>query len=81
MAHHVVDPRTGRPAAEVWRTVTVAAASCVEANTASTAAIVFGEDAPRRLREQGVSARLVRPDGRVVLTGAWPAQQELACAA
>lgn len=81
IAHHVVDPRTGRPAAEVWRTVTVAAASCVEANTASTAAIVFGEDAPRRLHAQGIAARLVRPDGRVVVTGGWPAQEQLPCAA
>ena len=70
IAHHVVDPRTGRPAAEVWRTVSVAAASCVEANTASTAAIVCGEDAPHRLDAPGIAARLVRPDGRVVLTGA-----------
>ena len=40
--HHIVDPRTGRPAESVWRTATVAAASCVDANTASTAAIVLG---------------------------------------
>ena len=43
--HHIVDPRTGRPAATPWRTATVAARSCVEANTASTAAIVLGEAA------------------------------------
>jgi thiamine biosynthesis lipoprotein len=81
IAHHVVDPRTGRPAAEVWRTVSVAAASCVEANTASTAAIVLGEGAPHRLEQAGLAARLVRPDGRVVVTGGWPAQEELPCAA
>jgi thiamine biosynthesis lipoprotein len=81
IAHHVVDPRTGRPAAEVWRTVSVAAASCVDANTASTAAIVLGEDAPRRLEQAGLAARLVRSDGRVVLTGGWPAREELPCAA
>ena len=80
-AHHVVDPRTGRPATEVWRTVSVVAATCLDANTASTAAIVLGEDAPRWLRERGISARLVRPDGRVMVTGAWPAAEELACAA
>jgi FAD:protein FMN transferase len=79
--HHVVDPRTGRPAAEVWRTVSVAAASCVDANTASTAAIVVGEDAPRRLESLRLAGRLVRPDGSVVLTGGWPAQETLSCAA
>ena len=48
--HHILDPRTGLPAAPIWRTVSVAAASCVAANTLSTAAIVWGEDAPIRLR-------------------------------
>jgi thiamine biosynthesis lipoprotein len=76
-AHHVVDPRTGRSAAEVWRTVSVVGATCVDANTASTAAIVLGEDAPRWLREKGMSARLVRPDGGITYTCAWPAPDEL----
>ena len=81
IAHHVVDPRTGRPAPEVWRTVSVAAASCVDANVASTAAIVLGEEAPRWLRARGLPARLVRPDGRTTFTPGWPAPQELAWAA
>lgn len=81
ITHHILDPRTGRPAAEVWRTVSVAASTCVGANTASTAAIVLGEDAPRWLESAGVAARLVRPGGIVVLTGGWPAQEELPCAA
>jgi len=81
VAHHVVDPETGRSATEVWRTVSVAALSCVAANTASTAAIVVGEDAPRLLARLGVAARLVRPDGRVVAVGGWPTREELPCAA
>ena len=80
-AHHIVDPCTGRPADEVWRTVSVVAATCADANTASTAAIVLGEDAPQWLLQHGLPARLVRPDGRVTYTGAWPAPEELACAA
>jgi thiamine biosynthesis lipoprotein len=70
--HHIVDPRTGRPAAAVWRTVTVAARSCVEANTASTAAIVLGNGAPAWLEERRLPARLVRLDGSVVGVGGWP---------
>ena len=31
-SHHVVDPATGVPAVEHWRTVSVAAATCVDAN-------------------------------------------------
>jgi len=70
--HHVIDPATGTPAEEVWRTVTVAASSCVDANIASTAAIVLGAAAPEWLSERGLAARLVGPDGRVQTTAAWP---------
>jgi FAD:protein FMN transferase len=70
--HHIVDPRTGLAAAEVWRTVSVAAATCVDANTASTAAIVRGREAPSWLDRMGLPARLVALDGAVSTTGAWP---------
>ena len=65
-------PRTGEPAAPVWRTVSVAAASCLDANTASTAAIVRGASAPRWLESLGLPARLVDPEGAVVTVGDWP---------
>ena len=70
--HHILDPRDGRPAAEVWRTVSVAAATCVDANIASTAAIIRGEAAPDWLEALGLPARLVRTDGRVERTAGWP---------
>ena len=73
VVHHLVDPRTGRPAAEAWRTVSVAAPSCVAANTASTAAMILGAEAPDWLRRHGHDARLVTPAGDVVRTGGWPA--------
>jgi len=47
--HHIIDPTTGRSAATCWRTVSVAAPSCLAANVASTAAIILGEAAPRWL--------------------------------
>jgi thiamine biosynthesis lipoprotein len=72
--HHIVDPRSGAPAGEVWRTVSVAARSCVDANTASTSAIVRGEGAVAWLERAGLPARLVRPDGTTVRTGGWPAE-------
>lgn len=71
--HHILDPRTGAPVAPVWRTVSVAADSCVAANTASTAAIVWGAQARRRLARGGIHARLVSLDGSVATTGGWPA--------
>ncbi|HEU4973999.1 MAG TPA: FAD:protein FMN transferase [Baekduia sp.] len=70
-AHHIIDPRSGAPAAEVWRTVTVAAGSCVEANTATTAAIVLGAAAPAWLRARRLPARLVAVDGRVAVVAGW----------
>jgi FAD:protein FMN transferase len=70
--HHIVDPRTGRPAAAHWRTVTVAASSCVGANTASTASIVLGEAAVAWLAELQLPARLLRFDAAVERTPGWP---------
>jgi len=71
--HHIVDPATGDVPPPVWRTVSVAAGSCVDANTATTAALVLGERAPDWLRGTGLPARLVRTDGSVLSLGAWPA--------
>jgi thiamine biosynthesis lipoprotein len=70
--HHIVDPRTGRSCVEHWQTVTVAALDCVQANAASTAAIVLGREAPAWLERRGLPARLVAPDGSVALTAGWP---------
>jgi thiamine biosynthesis lipoprotein len=72
--HHIIDPRTARPASTPWRTVTVAAASCVDANAASTAAIVLGEEAPTWLAERRLPARLAAEDGTVATVGGWPAE-------
>jgi thiamine biosynthesis lipoprotein len=70
--HHVVDPRTGLPTSSCWRTVTVAAGTCVDANTASTASLVLGEGAPDWLAERHLPSRLVRQDGTVVTVAGWP---------
>jgi thiamine biosynthesis lipoprotein ApbE len=72
--HHIVDPRSGRPAQTPWRTVTVAAGSCVDANVASTAAVVAGADAPAWLSRRGLPARLVHTAGSVVHVAGWPAE-------
>jgi thiamine biosynthesis lipoprotein ApbE len=71
--HHIIVPGTGLPADSCWRAVSVAAATCVDANTASTAAILRGERAVRWLDEQRLPARLVRHDGTTETTGGWPA--------
>jgi thiamine biosynthesis lipoprotein len=74
--HHIVDPRTGDSAVPVWRSVCVAARSCLDANTASTAAIILGEAAPDWLARLELPARLVRLDGTVVRVAGWPATSD-----
>ncbi len=81
--HHVVDPRTGHTAASVWALVSCAGVNAVEANAASTAAIVLGTEAPAWLEGHGIPARLdyaAPPVGTatvvrfatVVTTPGWP---------
>ena len=73
--HHIIDPRTGEPARSAWRTVSVAAASCAEANIAATAAIVRGAPAATWLAGLGLPARLVDHEGQVLTIGDWPMEQ------
>jgi thiamine biosynthesis lipoprotein len=70
--HHILDPASGLPADPVWRTVSVAADTCAEANALTTAAIVRGWRAVPWLRESGRPARLVSRTGEIVRLGGWP---------
>jgi len=72
MLHHLVDPRTGGPVVSPWRTASVVAATCVDANTAATASIVMGEAAISWLGAAGLAARLVAEDGSITRVGGWP---------
>ena len=74
-AHHIVDPRTGRNPEPLWRTAAVAAASCVDANAASTAAIVLGPTAPEWLSGLGLPALLVDQQGSVTTLAGWPTEE------
>ena len=70
--HHIIDPATGLPADTCWRTVSVVAATCVDANIASTAAIVMGRNATSWLEGNRLPARLVDLDGNVHRIAGWP---------
>jgi thiamine biosynthesis lipoprotein len=50
---HILDPRTGWPVEHAPRSVTVMAATCTEAGTLATLAILRGAEAARFLEEQG----------------------------
>jgi thiamine biosynthesis lipoprotein len=71
--HHIIDPRTGAPAQTCWRTVSVAAASCAEANIAATAALIQGQAGVAWLEGHRLPARLVDREGNVTAVGDWPA--------
>ena len=73
-AHHLVDPATASPVDGVWRTVSVTAATCLDANIASTASIIRGSPAVAWLRSMGLPSRLVAVDGTVVHVAGWPAE-------
>jgi thiamine biosynthesis lipoprotein len=71
--NHILDPGNGEPVQGPWRTVSVAADSCADANIAATAAMVLGADAPGWLARHSLPARLVELDGTVRVQGGWPA--------
>jgi thiamine biosynthesis lipoprotein len=70
--HHIIDPATGLPSQGPWRTATVVAGTCVDANIASTAAIVMGPNAVGWLEASRLPARLVDRDGSVHRVSGWP---------
>ena len=73
--HHILDPRTGLPAEPVWRTVSVAAGSCADANAASTAAIIRGRRRAGLAGAARPAARLVDATGGLHRAG-WPDQRQ-----
>jgi thiamine biosynthesis lipoprotein len=75
-AHHLIDPATGRSAESYWRTVSVTAATCLDANIASTASIIRGEPAPGWLHSLGLPSRLVGRDGQARHIAGWPREGE-----
>jgi thiamine biosynthesis lipoprotein len=68
--HHLLDPRTGRPAESRWDEVTVAASSCLAADVAAKAAFLLSDDGPGWLDERGLPGRF-RAGEDVVVNDAW----------
>jgi thiamine biosynthesis lipoprotein len=73
--HHILDPQTGDSVPLYWVLVSAAAASCVEANVVTTAAVVWGPEALAKLAGFDQSVRLVRADGEVFSVNGWPLEQ------
>jgi thiamine biosynthesis lipoprotein len=72
LLHHLIDPDTGQPTTGPWRTASVIAGNCLDANIAATAAIVRGDGAAPWLTQTGLAARLVAHDGTVLCVAGWP---------
>jgi len=70
MQHHLIDPRTGRPAESRWDEVTVAAGSCLAADVAAKAAFLLSDDGPAWLDDRGLAGRF-REDEVFVENRAW----------
>jgi FAD:protein FMN transferase len=68
--HHLIDPRSGRPASSRWSEVTVAAATCLDADVAAKAAFLLSDDGPGWLEERGLAGRFLAGDV-VVTNRAW----------
>ena len=77
--HHLLDPRTGESARSGLREVTVAAATCTQAEVAAKAIFVLGPSlGPAFANRHGLAARLVHEDGRRIAAGIWPADGRVA---
>ncbi|WP_250279335.1 FAD:protein FMN transferase [Frankia sp. Cppng1_Ct_nod] len=76
MLHHILDPRSGLPAAPVWRTVSVAAATCLDANIAATTSIIRGWPALGWLARLDLHARLVEHTGTIHTVAGWPREPQ-----
>jgi thiamine biosynthesis lipoprotein len=75
--HHILDPDTGAPVRGTWRTASVAAATCVDANTAATAALIRAQAAPGWLNELELPARLIDVQGAITTVAGWPVEADV----
>ena len=81
LQHHLIDPRSGRPADSPWAEVTACGATCAAADVAAKAAFLLGHDGPDWLDRHGIPGRFVRRDGSAVGNARWrqTAGAERAC--
>jgi FAD:protein FMN transferase len=71
LQHHLIDPRSGRPAASPWAQVTVCGRTCVGADVAAKAAFLLGRDGPDWLDEHRLPGRFRTAGGQTTNNQAW----------
>jgi FAD:protein FMN transferase len=73
--HHLLDPRTGQPAAGGLWSVSIVTSACAQAEVAAKAAFILGpEEGARFLRRQNLTGLLIHENGRRTSVGDWPEQ-------
>lgn len=71
--HHIIDPRTGEPAAGGVTSVTVIAPTATDADVFAKTALILGPNPGREfLEDHRAQGLLVLDDGRVLTAGDWP---------
>jgi len=70
--HHLIDTRTGQPSSSPYRSVTVVAATCVQADVAAKTALLLGEPGIEFLNLQSIHGFAVRHDSSTASTHWWP---------
>lgn len=69
-AHHIIDPRSGRPAQTDIRLATVVCETAVQADVLASCAVIAGSShAPKFLREQGVKSYVLQTTTGVMHEG------------
>lgn len=71
--HHLIDPRTGEPAASALWSVTAIAGACAQAEVAAKTALILGRERGAQFIESArLGALLVAETGAWSAAGAWP---------
>jgi len=71
LQHHLIDPRSGRPARSPWAQVTVCGAACLSADIAAKAAFLLGDEGPDWLDDHGLPGRFRTADGATLTNQSW----------
>jgi thiamine biosynthesis lipoprotein len=71
LQHHLIDPRSGRPARSPWQQVTVCGRTCLGADVAAKAAFLLGRDGPDWLDQNGLPGRFLTAEGETISTEPW----------
>jgi FAD:protein FMN transferase len=71
LQHHLINPRSGRPARSPWRQVTACARTCLGADIAAKAAFLLGRDGPDWLDDHRLPGRFRTADGETITNESW----------